>query len=728
MVDSFPSSVTDGDRPIQVMINQDLDNADRLQTAFEEAFPPGKPTFLRSRHRPQPAQLYPRLMAETSREWLTPLLRRLRWNRMQGEGDGQRVIRLSEMISQLVSRVPAVTEEEFADLARTAIDLAGAPRVTYLDHMRGFIRNLEDANAVGEAAVRGIKSLVECSRHIYPAGIWRDQFVWPLFRSEGGFAPDELCWSARVRRDLSAFDPSLRAAWLPVFDAERRAFHGACETSKSCRAAVEQLGEQRLQDGFRRWIGMLKDGTALQLSETGTAILRHIVLLIDGLTAPSSEELLCDIARAPWRRKQDAGWLETYLWVLSRHTARQRSPDRAFACLEALSMNPVTASEPVLEQYQSALATLLAEGGTQGVDGFPLHSDPSLESQHRRIDQVLRTCADAIARGPYIHPTVAQLGQLMESLGDGEMTPAARMWRAHMTAPKQWFDPGPDVKASLQALEAAIMQDFSADPDTLYRALLNRLDWILGHEKEYSRESVRAWTQRLEGASGMLRQALHRIDTLPLPWLLRTIERVPADMKVIELCQRQVAAHGWSVDLVEAIRKWLPSLGTSGSAHLERAKVEWFLWFEDAAPIQTEACWSHLVKRDLREMPAKERAAWLKLLQHSSFTVTAHPPKRWFQAAEADFPNLGPAVFRRRFVAWFDPFRKGEPLRLSVCGRNVLRVLIWTALIAKDPAVDEALAGFANAQWKTKEHQRRAAQAEMAFSYVLAQRAPQTTC
>jgi hypothetical protein len=55
-----------------------------------------------------------------------------------------------------------------------------------------------------------------------------------------------------------------------------------------------------------------------------------------------------------------------------------------------------------------------------------------------------------------------------------------------------------------------------------------------------------------------------------------------------------------------------------------------------------------------------------------------------------------------------------------------LRVLIWAALVARDPVVDEALAGFSKAKWKTKENARCAGQAEMAFSYVLAERAPET--
>jgi hypothetical protein len=42
---------------------------------------------------------------------------------------------------------------------------------------------------------------------------------------------------------------------------------------------------------------------------------------------------------------------------------------------------------------------------------------------------------------------------------------------------------------------------------------------------------------------------------------------------------------------------------------------------------------------------------------------------------------------------------------------------MWLALVA--------LCSFADAKWKTREHLRRAAQAEMAFAHVLAERAPE---
>jgi hypothetical protein len=223
----------------------------------------------------------------------------------------------------------------------------------------------------------------------------------------------------------------------------------------------------------------------------------------------------------------------------------------------------------------------------------------------------------------------------------------------------------------------------------------------------------------------MLRWALQRLDRLPLPWLLRALRSVPGELHTIELCRRHVVEHGWDSELVEAMREWVKALETSATVNLDRARVEWFLWFEDVCPIQVEECWSYRVKQDVRQMKPKQRAAWIKLLDNPSFTVTAKPPQRWLKSARAAFPGVGAEEFQRRFVEWFEPFGEGAPLRLTVCGRNMLRGLMWLALVAEDPAVDEALCRFGGAKWKTKEHLRRAAQAEMAFAHVLAERAPE---
>jgi len=130
------------------------------------------------------------------------------------------------------------------------------------------------------------------------------------------------------------------------------------------------------------------------------------------------------------------------------------------------------------------------------------------------------------------------------------------------------------------------------------------------------------------------------------------------------------------------------------------------------------------VKADLRAMPPDEAAVWRALLDNTTFMVTGTPTAKWTKTAEKLFSGVGIERFRAHFVKWFEPFAAAEPLRITITGRNILRVLIWYVLIARDERVDRALLGFANARWKTKQFAKRVAQAEMAFSHVVGKRAP----
>jgi hypothetical protein len=709
-IDGFPLSVEDPDYSIQLAIGDDLAAA--------------RSVLQRARVIPRPAEFYPQLVKSNSHEWLMPLLRRLRWNLDHGSGAPEWRAGIADMICQLLSTTSRLTEAGFLALAGEARGFHLPEAFPYLEHMHRLLGHIEldhinRSEPFGEPMSRALRTLAGMQEKICAGP---RTFVWPLFRSDHCFAPGDPCWDARVRREIDTFDPALRTLWLEVFDAADTSLGGAGQPGRKCLAAMERLGEARLQAGLRRFLLLLADGTPLQLSSIGITIMRHVIVLVDKFAGRACDDFLYDIARAPWRRVQDVAWLPTYLWVLGR-----RPGDRAFACLEALAVNPVTSTAEVNSEYQSALQGFEREARGTGVDGYPLARDPGREPHHQRIDKILRLGSDAAAKAPRMHPIAALHTQALDSLKVDAITPAMQIWRAQMTAPRPWANPGPDAAASLETLTDSLFQDFSADLAGLSIALLERLEWIVAHAGEHSAETVKAWTQWIRGfgcAAGILQRCLARVDRLPLPWILASLRNIPGDIKVIDLCRRHVDENGWHVDLVEAIRGWISKLATSQSENVLRAKVEWFLWFEDVAPIRLEDCWSHRIKQDLRAMTAGERRAWLGLLQNAAFTITDRPTKKWLKPAEAAFPAVGAEPFRRRFAAWFEPFAGGQPLRMTVTGRNVLRLLIWTALIACDPAVDEALAGFAKARWKTKEVERRAAQAEMAFSYVLAERAP----
>ncbi len=526
-----------------------------------------------------------------------------------------------------------------------------------------------------------------------------------------------------------SMEPKRRALWMSALGDAPCTGPGASPAAPG-RPALKHLGNgEHLQDGLWRWIGMLGDA-ASSFTPADAMVLRAVVVLCGHLGGPACDQLLYEIARAPWIQKPEHAWMYAYLLTIDGC-----SQDRAFACLEALMMNPVTALPDVRRRYEALLAvfgTAVVADSSVGVDGFPLDSDPELLPHQKRIDQLFHLAAGAAAAGPYQDPGAAARLAALRSAKTENLSPAmqaaANMWEAQMTRPLPWFRVAPEVTAAHDAMKAAIFKEFSADSFGLYRAAMARAQWIAAHEGEYAEDAYRLWNEwhGNPGRGGLVGQAFAKVDELPLEWLLPAVRKDGGSGKLFELCEKHVARHGWEPELLAAFRQWIPRIGTARGDQVLRARAEWFAWFENVTPIDPAACWSHRVKRDLRGMPPKEAAAWRTLLENNTFIITGEPPKKWLKAAEVLFPKVGADAFRRRFVEWFAPFANGELLRLTVTGRNVLRPLMWYALIAKDSAVDEALLGFAHVNWKTKDAAKRAAQAEMAFAHVISQRAPET--
>jgi hypothetical protein len=183
-----------------------------------------------------------------------------------------------------------------------------------------------------------------------------------------------------------------------------------------------------------------------------------------------------------------------------------------------------------------------------------------------------------------------------------------------------------------------------------------------------------------------------------------------------------IRTHGYSLELVRAMEGWHASLhGTSAAMEL-RKKTGWLLWFEDIATIDDKACWSNGIRKDLRNATPVCAAAWRSLIENISFGGGEKPPQKWLRPAQAALETVGLEQFRHKLRDWFSAFRTGEPLRLSVTGRDILRNLMFYALLAEDPQVDEAVSWFANARWKTKKDQGYVAKVIPAFVYCLMRR------
>jgi hypothetical protein len=704
--------MVDPDPRVEAWIISDLENAQRLMVEFEKAFPKtsGPQNILdRMRNRPLPQSLYPKLfVAENRSQWLMPLIRR-------GAGEQTRSDDFSVMLGLVFEKTSEVTEPEFLALAQIPEAFTKGRSISYFSKMGVFLRQFEKAgtlNANVAGAARELRGRSDVAN--------RGSFTWPLFRTAQLFAGPDPCWSARLREDLENLPPKVRADWLRAFDSSNG------EPTRSSLAALKRLGNEKVEDGLRRWIAMLDGDSGPALSPVGAIVFQHVISICDWLGGRPCDEMFYRIARAPWREVPEAGWIVTYVRALDR-----RSQDRAFACLEALMMSPATAFEAIRRKYEAHLAafgaTAIADSPV-GVDGYPLDRDPDLSAQHTRIDELLRMASAAAAQGPYVHPSVASILGATKEMKEEDQSAALRSWLAHMKRDLPWFPVSPDVKAAHEALEAGILKEFADNPASLHRAAVMRSEWIAAHRREYSYEAMRLWEEWLHGlgrcGGGLVQRTLVKVDELPLESLLKTIRTGWGNTRVLELCEKHVAQHGWTLELVETFREWIRSVGAAASDQTHRARAEWIVWFEEVAPVDLDACWSHRVKQDLRAMAAEEKSAWRGLLDNTTFIITGKPPVKWLKAGEKLFPRVGLEQFRRRFARWFEPFAKGEPVRLTVTGRNILRVLMWYVLIAKDSVVDDALVGFANVQWKTKDTAKRAAQAEMAFSHVLSVRAP----
>ena len=208
-----------------------------------------------------------------------------------------------------------------------------------------------------------------------------------------------------------------------------------------------------------------------------------------------------------------------------------------------------------------------------------------------------------------------------------------------MTRPLPWFPVAPEVAEARKAMESAMLQESSADPASLNRAVTARAEWIRAHQDEYSKDALQLWNEWLHGlgcCDGLVGRSLKEVDELTLESLLAAIKAGGNSTKVFELCQKYVAKHGWHVDLVEPFRRFIPRLGVPCN-QTENARAEWFLWFEDVAPIDVNTCWSYRVKKDLRSMPPEAAAAWRALLDNTTFMVTGTPTAKWMKAAESCF-------------------------------------------------------------------------------------------
>jgi hypothetical protein len=706
MIDGFEIPASHPEYEIHTQIDADLANAHRLYEAL--ASNRELQARLQELRRTNPLaavkasnaagltveKLYPGLMTTPYRgDWLLPMVRRAVWNHGQGDAGAPRLKMLAVMINLTIHRVRGVSDSQFLQLCELAPVLVACGHNGLLNRMGGWFHDLARRGPLAPELVDAVRRLLplceDNSEALKAFGLY-------LFRGEADTAAFDAGWSRRIHDDLAAMKKKDRDLWI-------RALTGGMTYSRT--SAIARLGHSAIESRLHRWVGWLREQKEVELSPIGALLFPDFLNLCEQIGGQACDEVLYEVARVDWKRIRIPYWIHQYLQITSR-----RPQDRAFACLEAMTMNPVTSDRFVRRQYDALATTMAAREvlpGPVGVDGYPLDRDLPMQHHPERIDQLLRLGVDAVAKGPWYPPN--------------EPNPQ----RAESSP---YYPVAPEVRITFQEMANRIMQEFATDLPQLHRAVTRRSEWISSHRQEFPEGWLKVWWELLHGLGcegGLVQRSLGGVkETDSLDDLLRTI-RSGGREQTVELCKKYVAGHGWTPELVETFRKFIPSFGNALSDQVPRARAEWFVWFEDVCPIDLNACWSHQVKRDLRAMTVEERASWRAILENNSFRFSGKPPQTWIKAAEELFPRMDREVFRRRFTAWFKPFTQSEPLRLTVTGRNILRVLMWYALMAEDSIVDQALAGFAQAKWKTKDAASKASQAEMAFSCVLARRAPE---
>jgi hypothetical protein len=525
---------------------------------------------------------------------------------------------------------------------------------------------------------------------------------WIFFRADNYRNDGDPCWSAGVRRDLRAMAKEQRKNWLALLDANNHSYQHAGYILKPAEKLLARFDRENFEASLDRWTQALESADPAHLSDTGLTLLNYLLRLCRARPELRVDEPLYRIASAKWKLPgpddwwgviRSRAWLADYLLVLPT-----RPPSKAFACVEALTMNPATKDfAEVDKMYQSLLhasssAAVPQTAPVAGIDGFIVAPGHVYAAEHALIDLVLRNA----------HPDT-----YLNNARMGLITTGAD---------------------SRQPLRESTVQQCAGNLSNLVLALAERVAWIVAHRADYSDAVKLHWCVE---TGNLLGDALGKMREASLDVLIAALKADGSNFfgyspswRIFELCQIYVTKHGWNAELVAAMNPWIKTQHGTNSAQDIRRKAEWMFWFEDISPIKPDECWSTRIRQNLRDMPAEERTLWLPVLMNASFAVADKPPAKWLKPAKAAFAKLEPGQFRDRYRAWFQPFHDGEPLRLSSPGVHLLRLLIWYAMVAEDPSVDEALAWFADAQWKTKDAASRSAKAETAFAYVMVQRNP----
>lgn len=494
------------------------------------------------------------------------------------------------------------------------------------------------------------------------------------------FTPDEdadleRCWSRAVRRDLFAMKKSERKFW----DQLLLNAGGDGRQAVKLGAWVAKLTPAVFEARLAEWFGAFRASEALVLSPAGSVVLQRLLRICGAVPDLQVDEPLYWLAQARWRDRVvpagGVGWWRDYLLTLLT-----RPPDRAFACLEQLMMDRDAAHDPrIQEMYHSQLTSIVKRDvqavEEKGVDGYPFSAEPAARCWDQAIDEIL-------AAG--------------KSAG---------------------LDKTPVLTRSLR-------QQARGQEQQVLQALIRRSKWIGQERQRFSESNYFALQYRLSGVLNALLKELPQLDRAELIslCLLDTTGVMPGapTEQILRLMTGYIDRSGYDAELVKLLTDWQKSLHGSIAAQHYRKRVGDLLWLEDATPIALDACWSNRTRADLRQLSSEVREGWLELLGAGPFTKQEKPSAKWLKAAQPALKRIGDQ-FPARLAQWFLPFREGQPVKLTLAGRDVLGQLLWAAGVDRQPLTLEAVSWFSAAVWKTKDAESRVDSLYSAFASTIAQ-------
>ena len=246
---------------------------------------------------------------------------------------------------------------------------------------------------------------------------------------------------------------------------------------------------------------------------------------------------------------------------------------------------------------------------------------------------------------------------------------------------------------------------------SLVRAIHARIAWIVEHEGELS--EPRRWQDFLAQLARNLYAPSLPFEPSDFVLMLDGHRRYQAlwSFGPEELLVAYLDTHDLTLALGAALRRFQAELqGMPGgmkyqsqaSYQIAAAHVHMLLWHDEEDPLDPRRCWSDIVRADFRAMSGDRKARWKALLRHIKGNAPAKPAKSWVKEGQKRLAAVGHGDFADRFHAWLEPFKSGEPQRLSVAGSHVLRGLLWYEALIRDPDLAEAALVLLDAQWKAK--------------------------